>query len=95
MSSVVFQEPVLDKTLTGRPDLDLHARLWGVPASAAVRKIAELTAEYGLSELIDRPAGTFSGGQRRRLEIARALVSETLVLFLDEPTVGLDTRIRY
>jgi len=95
VSSVVFQEPVLDKTLTGRPNLDLHARLWGVPASAAVRKIAELTAEYGLSELIDRPAGTFSGGQRRRLEIARALVSETLVLFLDEPTVGLDTRIRY
>jgi len=74
VSSVVFQEPVLDKTLTGRPDLDLHARLWGVPASAAVRKIAELTAEYGLSELIDRPAGTFSGGQRRRLEIARALI---------------------
>jgi ABC-2 type transport system ATP-binding protein len=95
VSSVVFQEPVLDKALTGRRNLDLHARLWGIPPSAAARKIAELADAFGLSEVIGRTVDSFSGGQRRRLEIARALVSEPQVLFLDEPTVGLDTRIRY
>jgi ABC-type multidrug transport system ATPase subunit len=55
----------------------------------------ELTAALGLSELIDRPVSSYSGGERRRLEIARALVSEPAVLFLDEPTVGLDPRIRH
>ena len=95
VSSVVFQEPVVDKALTGRRNMLLHARLWGVPASSATRRIAELVESFGLSAVIDRPVGSFSGGERRRLEIARALVSEPQVLFLDEPTVGLDTRIRY
>src|SRR5947209_4428142 len=95
VSGVVFQDTVVDMALTGRRNLDIHARLWNVdPADAAIR-IAELAPAFGLEELLDRPLSTFSGGQRRRLEIARALISQPLVLFLDEPTVGLDPRIRY
>jgi ABC-2 type transport system ATP-binding protein len=94
-SSVVFQEAVVDATLSGRANLELHARLWGVPWPRAERRMAELTDALGLSELIERPVETYSGGQRRRLEIARALISQPQVLFLDEPTVGLDPRIRH
>jgi ABC-2 type transport system ATP-binding protein len=94
-SSVVFQEAVVDRGLTGRANLELHGRLWGIPAAQAARRIGELSESLGLSEQIDRAVGSYSGGQRRRLEIARALVSSPRVLFLDEPTVGLDPRIRH
>src|SRR5216110_2489993 len=95
ISSVVFQETVLDRSLTGRRNLDLHARLWGVDTREAAARLDELARMLGLAPLLERPVGSYSGGEARRLEIARALVSRPRVLFLDEPTVGLDPRIRY
>ena len=94
VSSVVFQEAVVDRGLSGRANLRLHADLWGLEPAAARERIDELACLLGLEELLDRPVASYSGGQRRRLEIARALVSRPRVLFLDEPTVGLDPRIR-
>jgi ABC-2 type transport system ATP-binding protein len=95
VSSVVFQEAVVDRGLSGRANLELHTRLWGVPAEAARSRTDELVDALGLAELIERPVASYSGGERRRLEIARALTSRPRVLFLDEPTVGLDPRIRH
>jgi ABC-2 type transport system ATP-binding protein len=94
-SAVVFQDPVVDRALSGRRNLKIHARLWGVAPNEADRRIDQLAGDFRLADLLDRPVATYSGGQRRRLEIARALVSRPRVLFLDEPTVGLDPRIRY
>jgi ABC-2 type transport system ATP-binding protein len=94
-SAVVFQESIVDRSLTGRTNLMTHARLWGLGSEPARQNIDRAAATFGLNELLDRPVSAYSGGQRRRLEIARALLSEPTVLFLDEPTVGLDPRIRY
>jgi len=94
VSSVVFQEAVVDRSLSGRRNLEIHARLWGGPGREAAPRIGELAETLGLTELLGRPVEGYSGGERRRLEIARALVSQPSVLFLDEPTVGLDPRIR-
>src|SRR5947209_3298367 len=93
-SSVVFQEQVLDRSLSARRNLEIHARLWGVERAETGERIEEIASTLGFDELLERPVATLSGGQRRRLEIARALVSQPRVLFLDEPTVGLDPRIR-
>src|SRR5437016_12645801 len=67
VSSVAFQDPVVDRALTGRLNLELHARLWGLGSDGQAR-IEELAGALGLTELVDRPVGTYSGGQRRRLE---------------------------
>ena len=91
VSSVVFQEPVVDGALTGRRNLELHARLW----DGSTAHVDTSAKALGVDDLLERPVATLSGGQRRRLEIARALVSQPRVLFLDEPTVGLDPRIRH
>jgi ABC-2 type transport system ATP-binding protein len=95
LSSVVFQDAVVDQALTGRQNLELHLKLWSVDRAVGRRRMAELVEAVDLTEILDRPVETYSGGQRRRLEIVRALLSSPEVLFLDEPTVGLDTRIRH
>src|SRR5260370_39156836 len=86
VSSVVFQDSVLDRGLTGRANLELHTRLWDVAPDQARRRTAEVVDALGLGELIDRTVSSYSGGQRRRLEACRALTSQPRVLFLDEPT---------
>jgi ABC-type multidrug transport system ATPase subunit len=93
ISAVVTQEAAVDHGLTGRRNLEIHAHLWGVRHPEG--RISALAEVFEIAGIVDRPVLSYSGGQRRRLEIARALISEPVVLFLDEPTVGLDTRIRH
>jgi ABC-2 type transport system ATP-binding protein len=95
VSGIVFQDSVVDRALSGRANLTLHARLWRVPRDRARTRIDDLTDAMGLGEVIDRPVRTYSGGQRRRMEIARAVLAKPRVLFMDEPTVGLDPMIRH
>ena len=94
-SAVVFQEPVVDRGLTGRRNLEIHGRLWGLDRVTVAARIGDVAERFALGRLLDRTVETYSGGERRRLEIARALLSQPQVLFLDEPTVGLDPRIRF
>jgi ABC-2 type transport system ATP-binding protein len=91
---IVFQEPSIDDRLTGRENLEMHADLYAVPGSEKGKRIDELLK---LVELEDRAGSlmrTYSGGMRRRLEIARGLIHHPKVLFLDEPTLGLDPQTR-
>ena len=85
-----LQEASLDLGQTGRELLSLQARLFGLPSAVATRRIAELVDLVDLGDALDRRVRTYSGGMRRRLDLALALVHEPEVLFLDEPTTGLD-----
>lgn len=90
---VVFQDPSLDEELTARENLELHAAMYGVKKGAKERML-EVAALVGLEDRLDARVKTFSGGMRRRLEIARGLLHYPKVLFLDEPTLGLDPQTR-
>ncbi len=87
---VVFQSPALDPRLSARENLMLAARLYGVPRETAAGRIGELLSSADLGGRADEPVQQLSGGMRRRVELARALVHEPEILILDEPTTGLD-----
>jgi ABC-2 type transport system ATP-binding protein len=89
---VVFQAPSLDARLSARENLTLGAALYGVDGATASRRIDELLELTALRERQHDPVGDFSGGMKRRLELARALLHEPALLVMDEPTTGLDER---
>ncbi|PKN52954.1 MAG: ABC transporter ATP-binding protein [Deltaproteobacteria bacterium HGW-Deltaproteobacteria-13] len=91
---IVFQDPTLDTVLTGRENLELHARLYGIPAAIRGKRIMEMLELVDLQNRSNDLARTYSGGMRRRLELARGLLHRPAVLFLDEPTLGLDPQTR-
>ncbi|MBC8161966.1 MAG: ATP-binding cassette domain-containing protein [Roseiflexaceae bacterium] len=91
---VTFQEIVLDNDLSGREVLDVHGRLYRMPAELRRRRIAELVELVQLDDAIDRMVKSYSGGMKRRLELARGLLTGPQLLFLDEPTQGLDPQNR-
>jgi ABC-2 type transport system ATP-binding protein len=91
---LVFQDTTLDNYLTGAQNLRFHAALYGVPASAVEPRMRQVLEMVGLWERRDSVVMTYSGGMKRRLEIARGLLHAPHVLFLDEPTVGLDPQTR-
>nr|WP_231700480.1 MULTISPECIES: ABC transporter ATP-binding protein [unclassified Arthrobacter] len=91
---VVFQDSMLDPILTGRENLQTRARFYSPDKAANNARIEELSRMVGLEDFLDRRYSTYSGGQRRRVDIARALLHAPSIIFLDEPTAGLDPASR-
>jgi len=91
---IVFQAPSSDDMLTGYENLKLHSLLYGVPTEIRERRISEVLELVGLTDRKDNQVKKYSGGMRRRLEIAGGLIHKPKVIFLDEPTLGLDPASR-
>jgi ABC-2 type transport system ATP-binding protein len=88
------QFSAIDENLTGRENLWMFGRLYGLPSPDAKQRAGELLELFDLVDAADRPAKTYSGGMKRRLDLAGALVAQPRILFLDEPTTGLDPKSR-
>ena len=91
---LVFQTSSLDDRLTGRENLSFHGRLYSVPRKIEKARIVELSERVGLQDRLDERTGNYSGGMKRRLELIRGMLHHPHVLFLDEPTLGLDPQTR-
>ena len=91
---VVFQNSVLDKSLSVRDNLRSRAALYGITGKEFKSRLSELAAMLDFETILDRTVGKLSGGQRRRVDIARALLHKPEILILDEPTTGLDPQTR-
>ncbi|MBE7079198.1 MAG: ABC transporter ATP-binding protein [Clostridiales bacterium] len=91
---VVFQNSVLDKALTVYDNLKTRAALYGICGQAFKTRLQELSTAFGLEDILRRPVGKLSGGQRRKVDVARALLHNPEILVLDEPTTGLDPQTR-